>query len=241
MKPQDGEIRLCSGGASAPAGVSSSGFVAEELQLRPEPSSGDDAETSTSSGLRQFKQRRLPGFDYTGRYAYHLVAVTTNREPLLVDDVARGVVAALTEAAAATTFELLTYLVMPDHVHLLAQGAADDANAIRFMQRFKQLTGFRYKQRYGTALWQHSFYDRVLRRDEDLLTVARYILGNPIRAGLIAADGVWPFQGGTLFEGVDENERRAANSEPTGAEAPPLRGLRDRDTAPLAVDTETAP
>jgi REP element-mobilizing transposase RayT len=146
----------------------------------------------------------------------------------LVDDDARGVVSALTEAAIATTFDLLTFLVMPDHVHVLAQGASDDSNAIRLMQRFKQLAGFRYKQRFGRELWQHSFYDRVLRRDEDLLTVAKYILGNPIRAGLIAADGVWPFQGGALFEGVVDDEPPAANAALTGAEAPPLRDSDDR-------------
>lgn len=200
------EITLRSGGASAPAGVASPG------------------DAGALNGLRHFKQRRLPDFDYTGRHAYHLVTVTTNREPLLVSDAATSVASALREAATATDFELLTFVVMPDHVHVLAQGAADDAKAIRFMQRFKQLAGFRYKQRHGGTLWQHSFYDRVLRRDEDPLLVARYILGNPVRAGLITVDGVWPYQGGTMFEGAGKDEGREANRRSTGVAAPPLRG-----------------
>ena len=145
----------------------------------------------------------MPDFDYTGRYAYHLVTVTIDREPLLVDETARDVASALGESSAATKFELLAYVIMPDHVHVLALGAADDANVIRFMQRFKQVTGFRYKRRCAGALWQHSFYDRALRRDEDLVSAAGYILGNPIRAGLMMVDEVWSHQGGSLLAGTE--------------------------------------
>jgi putative transposase len=150
----------------------------------------------------------MPDFDYTGRYAYHLVTVTTDREPLLVDETAGDVASVLAESSAATKFDLLAYVGMPDHAHVLALGVADEANVIRFMQRFKQVTGFRYKRRCAGALWQHSFYDKALRRDEDVLIAAGYVLGNPVRAGLMTADDVWPYQGGVLL---------------TGAEAPPLR------------------
>jgi REP element-mobilizing transposase RayT len=140
--------------------------------------------------------------------------VVSDRRKVLVDEVADSLISDLRRAARATCFEVLAFVVMPDHVHLLVQGAADDANAIKFMQRFKQSTGFRFKKLRRSALWQRSFFDRVLRHDEDVLAVARYILDNPVRAGLIGADEDWRYRRGTLL---------------AGAEAPPLRyeGLHD--------------
>jgi hypothetical protein len=34
-------------------------------------------------------------------------------------------------------------------------------------------------------VWQSGFHDRALRHDEDLLDAARYIVANPLRAGLV--------------------------------------------------------
>ncbi len=116
----------------------------------------------------------------------------SERKRLLVGRFADDVIADLDRAAEATHIELLTFVVMPDHVHLLVVGAADDANAIRFMQRFKQFTGYRFKRSQRAELWQHSFFDRILRRDEGLLTVARYTLDNPVRSGLVEHQEDWP-------------------------------------------------
>ncbi|MEO7253669.1 MAG: transposase, partial [Casimicrobium sp.] len=45
----------------------------------------------------------------------------------------------------------------------------------------------------GASLWQDGFHDRALRRDEDLLTIARYVVANPLRAGLVQRLGDYPF------------------------------------------------
>src|SRR3989344_3545810 len=42
------------------------------------------------------------------------------------------------------------------------------------------------------SLWQHGFHDRAIRRDEDLPAVARYIVANPLRAGLVEKIGDYP-------------------------------------------------
>jgi hypothetical protein len=39
--------------------------------------------------------------------------------------------------------------------------------------------------RVGSRLWQDGFHDHGIRREEDLRKVARYIVGNPLRAGLV--------------------------------------------------------
>ena len=42
------------------------------------------------------------------------------------------------------------------------------------------------------ALWQHGFHDRAIRREEDLAAVARYVVANPLRAGLVDRIGDYP-------------------------------------------------
>ncbi len=51
------------------------------------------------------------------------------------------------------------------------------------MRLFKQLSGYSARQKLDAALWQISYYDHVLRGEEDLAQVARYIWDNPVRAG----------------------------------------------------------
>ncbi|MNN82247.1 hypothetical protein D3C81_1991650 [compost metagenome] len=42
------------------------------------------------------------------------------------------------------------------------------------------------------SLWQQGYHDRALRRDEDLVKLARYVVANPLRAGLVEKLGDYP-------------------------------------------------
>ena len=126
---------------------------------------------------------------------------TKDRRKSLVGEFARFAQEALERTATAASFELLTYTVMPDHVHVLALATSEAASPVRFVQRFKQATGYEFKQRAGDGLWQQSFFDHVVRGDEDVLPIARYIIDNPVEAGLMEAGRRWPFSGGTLVDG----------------------------------------
>lgn len=156
--------------------------------------------TSIPAVKRWSNRPRLAAFDYTGAHAYHLVFNTACHEPSLVGALAGVVVDAIQQSAAATSFELLMYTVMPNHVHLLVQGTTESANVVRLVQRCKQKPGFWYKRETGERLWLPSFFDRIVRRGDDAVEIAAYILANPVRAGLMAHGDVWPYSGGTLFE-----------------------------------------
>ncbi len=84
---------------------------------------------------------------------------------------------------------------MPDHVHLLVAGEAQTSNAARFIALAKQLSGYHYKMTRGRVLWQKFAWDRVLRSNDDELTVIRYLLLNPVRAGIAAAPLDYPYSG----------------------------------------------
>ena len=75
---------------------------------------------------------------------------------------------------------------MPDHLHALAAGDHPAADFRQFVRVFKQTTSFDWKRTHQHPLWQRGFVDHVLRDEEDSLGVARYIIENPVRAGLVA-------------------------------------------------------
>ena len=88
---------------------------------------------------------------------------------------------------------MLAYCFMPTHFHLLILGS-ENSRLLPFVRHFKQTTSFDCGGE-APQLWQRSFYDRVLRVEEDLEDVARYIWGNPVRAGIVDDWERFPFSG----------------------------------------------
>lgn len=126
---------------------------------------------------------------------YHVTTATFRREPIF-----REFTNACVAAAAITSREslgdsrLLAWVLMPDHLHLLLQlGGKDPLPLIVCRIKARSATGFkRVNDRQG-AVWAKGYYDRALRRDDEVQTVARYIVGNPVRAGLVQRCADYPF------------------------------------------------
>jgi putative transposase len=116
------------------------------------------------------------------------------------------------ESATETGFDVMAYCVMPDHVHLLACGPEESSNLIRFVQRFKQVTGFEFKKATGSQFWHRSFYDHVLRNEDDVHDVAEYIWRNPVKAGFVASATDYPFSGPPAYLGASSLDRAEALS-----------------------------
>jgi putative transposase len=143
---------------------------------------------------------RLTTFDYRGCHQYFLTFCTRDRRHLFVlaDCVAVTYLQFL-RAAEGSGMSVLAYCFMPDHVHLLVEGVADDADGRLFVARAKQLSGFHFKRQFGVPLWQPFGFERTLRPDECALRVAKYILENPVRAGLVTQVRDYPFLGSNVY------------------------------------------
>ena len=88
--------------------------------------------------------------------------------------------------------DLMAVCVMPDHIHLLM--APISKNLIDLIAEWKAYTThLLWNEGYIGKLWQRSFYDHALRRDEDLLKVAEYIVCNPVRKGLVESWKEYPY------------------------------------------------
>lgn len=82
---------------------------------------------------------------------------------------------------------------MPDHLHLLVIGEEDHSNLKKFVTLFKQKSGYWFRKNYNENLWHISYYDHVLRKEENLENVGLYILYNPVRKGLVSDYREYPF------------------------------------------------
>jgi len=90
---------------------------------------------------------------------------------------------------------LHAWCAMPDHLHLLAEGASDSSDLREFVRLFKQRTAFAYRKIYGRPLWELSYYDHILRPGEPVEQAAAYIWRNPVRKKLCLDPAAYPFSG----------------------------------------------
>jgi len=110
---------------------------------------------------------------------------------------------------------------MPDHVHILLHGKSERADLPTFMKRFKQTTAFNYKQQTRRVLWQTGYHERILRDDESSESIARYILENPIRAGLTSHLGEYPYAWSDVYDLAGLFADWERNPRPSRSPRPP--------------------
>ncbi len=101
----------------------------------------------------------------------------------------------LRQAATYRSFAIHAYCIMPDHVHLLAQGLDETANLLNFMKTLKTKTSREFATQSGGELRQKKYYDHILRPGELADRIAWYIWMNPVRAGLAGSVGEYRFAG----------------------------------------------
>jgi len=78
------------------------------------------------------------------------------------------------------------WVIIPDHVHWLFQ-LSDKHCLSNMVGLFKGRTariGNKYINQKG-RFWQNAFHDHAIRKEEDIKQFARYIVVNPLRAGLV--------------------------------------------------------
>ena len=126
-----------------------------------------------------------------GRYSeperiYLLTAVVHERQPIFTDwRMGRLVAQQLHLAQEEHWADFLTWVVMPDHMHCLVQ--LRDRTLAELMCRIKSRSDLAVNQAQGRKgrLWQKGYHDRAVRREEDVKGLARYVVANPVRSGLV--------------------------------------------------------
>ena len=133
-----------------------------------------------------------------GRYSvsggeYLITTVIYGRRPLFRDFLhARRFIRIAHQLQHASDYQWLAWVVMPDHFHGLLRTGKLELSTV--MNSFKGVTARRLNLEPGLSghFWQPGFHDRALRREENRKEVARYIVANPLRAGLVSSIGDYP-------------------------------------------------
>lgn len=130
---------------------------------------------------------------------YHVTICTADRIPWFADYVlGRLVVREMRAMHDAGMLRSMAWVLMPDHLHWMF--VLNDMPLPRVINRFKSKSArvINLARGCGGALWQAGYHDRALRREEDMQALARYVIANPVRAGLVKRvhdyalwDAVW--------------------------------------------------
>lgn len=134
--------------------------------------------------------KKLQDYDaYLGKFELAGISLT--------EDAIASMLASAFRFYDSSLYELHSYCLMPNHVHLLirplqdGQGVFHQTSAI--VQRLKSYTAKRIDTHLGRRgkVWQADYFDRFIRNPADYLNVVKYILDNPLKAGLVKHHEEW--------------------------------------------------
>lgn len=123
---------------------------------------------------------------------YHITSRGDGREIIYLDDRDRTVfLGVLKHVCARFNWVCHGYCLMPNHYHLLVE--TPDANLALGMRQLNGMYTQRFNRRHGRVghVFQGRYHAVVVQKESHLLEVARYIVLNPVRAGLARSARSW--------------------------------------------------
>jgi REP element-mobilizing transposase RayT len=124
------------------------------------------------------------------------------------------VLASLQYGSEIKHYDLHSWVIMPNHVHLLL---TPEVSVSKLLNSLKSVTARRanlFLQRTGQPFWQDESYDRLVRDPDEFKRIQHYIESNPVAAGLAETAEQYPWSS------------RAACDATAARGAAPLLGLR---------------
>ena len=136
------------------------------------------------------KQIRIKDYDYSAPGVYFVTICTKNRQPLLCDIVGDDAhivpkkYGLIVEKYIRNVPEIEKYVLMPDHIHLIVRmdngrmwASAPTKNLSGIVRSIKTLT----TKEIGVSIFQRSYYDHVIRNQQDYDEIWGYIENNPLK------------------------------------------------------------
>lgn len=139
------------------------------------------------------KALRKGRFSEAGR-PYLVTTVTHDRTPFFRNfTIGRLVVGEMRRLHEEEWIGSLAWVLMPDHLHWLFD-LGEGRELAGVMKALKGRSGQTVNRHLGRAgpVWDAAYHDHALRKEEDIRGVARYSVGNPLRAGLVQRIGDYP-------------------------------------------------
>lgn len=151
--------------------------------------------------MPEYRRANIPGA------TYFFTVVTYCRQPLLTDSRCRAALrAAINRVRSELPFEIVAWVLMPDHLHAVWQLPPNDKDFSLRWSLIKQhvtrdcatwlaqqnISTSREKRGEG-GLWQRRFWEHLIRDEADFSRHLDYIHYNPVKHGYVANAGDWPY------------------------------------------------
>jgi len=114
---------------------------------------------------------------------------------------------------AGERYDLIAWVVMPNHVHVLIR-VYEGVPLGKIVQSWKSYTGKKMRgmmesragarPSQGGGVWMREYWDRYIRDERHFEAVVRYIHDNPVKARLVERPEDWPWSSAREFAGLAE-------------------------------------
>ena len=134
---------------------------------------------------------RYPRLQFPDAF-YHVTSRGNRGEPIFEDAVAcRRFLSVLLEAQRRCGWRCFAYCLMTNHYHLVLM--TPEPNITQGMQHLNGMYARWFNRRHGLEghLFQRRYHTAMIESDWHLLEACRYVVLNPVRAGLVAAPEEW--------------------------------------------------
>jgi len=146
---------------------------------------------------------RLPRLTLAG-YPHHVIQRGNNRQAIFVDTADREhMLALLVEYSRQFRVAIHAWVLMDNHLHLLATPETDDGLP-KMMQSVGRSYVRHFNDRHGRTgtLWEGRYRSTVVEAENYLLACMVYIDLNPVRAGLVSAARDYPWSSHAHYAGL---------------------------------------
>lgn len=134
---------------------------------------------------------------------FHTTARGTNRTRIVEDAIDCGAFTSLLQRVARRwEWRLYAYCLMPNHHHVVADATLEHLS--RGMHALNGPHASRFNRRHCRSghLFQERFDARLIESEAYLEEACRYVLDNPVRAGLVQHALDWPWSGGEALHAL---------------------------------------
>jgi REP element-mobilizing transposase RayT len=120
-----------------------------------------------------------------GNACFFTISAHGEATPFTSPELNDATIAVLLAERERMHMDLYAYCLMPDHLHMLVSPREQGFSMLTFVDQFKgKSTNVSWRHGWQGRLWQRRSYDHLIRSHEEMLAIAKYVLGNAVRAGL---------------------------------------------------------
>jgi REP-associated tyrosine transposase len=148
------------------------------------------------AALPEFRLFVVPDYrrNHLAGGTFFFTVVTASRCPVLCrDDVREALRAAIAETRATHPFDIVAWVLLPDHLHCVWRLPLGDADYPRRWSLIKSRTTRRVAVSGGSSPWQPRYWEHTVRDEGDLRRHVDYVHWNPVKHGLARTAAEWPY------------------------------------------------